>query len=491
MPASIVEVSVPASQLAEPSEIVSQDIDTAPNSTALATSGPKLAKNFASLGKAEEAAKAFGYDKLDSAATKKEFGTLDGELNKRKDDIAKARVTLEEATPYLARMQALLSQRGADRKKVLRDAKVPTWSKWAKAYAKELNYTVRTLQARIKELREGKKGGAGDSHPTPTHYTKAQTDEMVSTCKLAIKAKKASEAGRPVDAILAKVKMDGKRLREVNETAQQLPDYRKCTEQLLSVIEKYAKGEVPAAKIIEVANDIRKEVTRKQADASLTEAARAGKKGKATLLPPHKSAAPLPKAHPPTKAGGNSTFAPVAVDAKPEQAEDRAMPAKTPDATNGATVTSGRVTQVAAESSPAAKGEAAPKAQPKAASTGKRNTAVVATTPTKEAGAASKHPEKPTDNGSKTVYEAFPGGPKVLEVVIPGESSSDPPRLKYYLCAGAEKRPYPTLDGAKAACDKIAERLAQEQRGKEAERQTASVAASVSEAELETLSGPS
>ncbi len=217
---------------------------------------------------------------------------------------------------------------------------MPAWGEWIAAYAKHLNYTVRTLQTRIKGLREGKKRGTSDSRPT-IHYTKKQTDEMFSTCKFAIEAKKASEDSRPVDVILAlaKIKMGAKLLLDINETAQQLPDYRKCTERLLSVIEKYTKREAPAEEIVKVASEIRKEVTPKQANASLSEAARAGKKG--------------------------MTSVPVVVDAEPEQAK-RAAPAKTPTPAGGnkAVVTSGSAMHVAAKASPAAKGGAAPKAQP-------------------------------------------------------------------------------------------------------------------------------
>jgi len=74
--------------------------------------------------------------------------------------------------------------------------------------------------------------------------------------------------------------------------------------------------------------------------------------------------------------------------------------------------------------------------------------------------------------GSKIVHETNPGGPKVLEVAIPGEFPSDPPRLKYYVCDGEQKHPHPTLDGAKAACDKLAEQQSQKQRNEQAKKQT-------------------
>jgi hypothetical protein len=60
-------------------------------------------------------------------------------------------------------------------------------------------------------------------------------------------------------------------------------------------------------------------------------------------------------------------------------------------------------------------------------------------------------------NGAKLVHETIPGGPKVLEVAIPGEFSTDPPRLKYYVCVGDQKHPHPALNVAKAACDQMLE----------------------------------
>jgi len=56
---------------------------------------------------------------------------------------------------------------------------------------------------------------------------------------------------------------------------------------------------------------------------------------------------------------------------------------------------------------------------------------------------------------SKLVYEAFPGGPKVLEGPVLGESG-EIKGLKYYVCKGEEMQLYPTLGEATAACDRIA-----------------------------------
>jgi hypothetical protein len=75
-------------------------------------------------------------------------------------------------------------------------------------------------------------------------------------------------------------------------------------------------------------------------------------------------------------------------------------------------------------------------------------------------------------NCSKVIYEPIRGGPKVLEVAIPGRYSYDPPTLKYYVCVGEQKYPYLTLDEAKTGCDKFAGEQSQKPRNEQAKKQT-------------------
>jgi hypothetical protein len=87
--------------------------------------------------------------------TKKAFEELNGVL----DELAATVVrTLDQVVPCLAKMQSLLSQRGADRKKVLQRAGLPGWTHWAKAYAGRLDRSLRTVQDRIRQF-QGKQAG--------------------------------------------------------------------------------------------------------------------------------------------------------------------------------------------------------------------------------------------------------------------------------------------------------------------------------------------
>ena len=99
------------------------------------------------------------YQSLDAEATKKAYAELSSVL----DGFARTVIhTLDQMVPYLAAMQSLLSQRGADRKKVLTTAGLPGWTAWAKAYAAKFECSVRTIQEHINLFRTAKKdGGAG------------------------------------------------------------------------------------------------------------------------------------------------------------------------------------------------------------------------------------------------------------------------------------------------------------------------------------------
>ena len=103
-----------------------------------------------------------GYEFLGEDATRKTFRELDGVLGGLSDTIIH---NIAEIAPYLASMQSLLSQRGEDRKKVLKLAGVPTWTAWAEAYADKLNCTVRTIQSRIKSLRQPRKDSGEKDKP--------------------------------------------------------------------------------------------------------------------------------------------------------------------------------------------------------------------------------------------------------------------------------------------------------------------------------------
>lgn len=95
-----------------------------------------------------------GYESLNAAQTKKAFTELNLVLN----SLAHSAIgTLDQMTPYLAKMQSLLSQRGSDRKRVLKAAGLPSWTEWAASFADKFDRSLRTIQDYIQIYRHGTK----------------------------------------------------------------------------------------------------------------------------------------------------------------------------------------------------------------------------------------------------------------------------------------------------------------------------------------------
>ena len=93
------------------------------------------------------------YESLTVEETKAKWAELATDADKLS---GAATTSLSLLTPYLSKIQRLLSQRGADRQKVLREAGCPTWKAWSDQFAKRFQVSARTLRRHIKFLREGK-----------------------------------------------------------------------------------------------------------------------------------------------------------------------------------------------------------------------------------------------------------------------------------------------------------------------------------------------
>jgi hypothetical protein len=62
----------------------------------------------------------------------------------------------DELTPCLSQMQSLLSQRGEQRRAVLREAGLPGWTEWFEGFKKELSWKIslRAVQKKLAALRD-------------------------------------------------------------------------------------------------------------------------------------------------------------------------------------------------------------------------------------------------------------------------------------------------------------------------------------------------
>lgn len=107
-----------------------------------------------------------GFENLDPESTKTAYEGLDNLLRGLAEQVVH---TFDQMIPHLAEMQALLSQRGKARKKVLKLAGMPKWSEYAKAYAQKLDCSMRTIQDHITVLRRD-----GKSEPSSQSSAKRQ-----------------------------------------------------------------------------------------------------------------------------------------------------------------------------------------------------------------------------------------------------------------------------------------------------------------------------
>jgi hypothetical protein len=114
---------------------------------------PKNSGNISRVCDAAQGSQSNLYAGLDVKAMKAEFNHLRAELDGRVAQITRARLTIKNTVPFLSNMQALLSQRGSNRKKILRDAGLPTWTSFLEEYAKKTSYTVRQIRNLIRDFR--------------------------------------------------------------------------------------------------------------------------------------------------------------------------------------------------------------------------------------------------------------------------------------------------------------------------------------------------
>jgi hypothetical protein len=90
-----------------------------------------------------------------------EFASLQKQIDSKLDvyvaQAKKATADFDAIVPMLDRMQAMLSQRGKLRE-LMDSAKLPTWTQWFESFRKRLDedVTLRTIQRKLREYREGK-----------------------------------------------------------------------------------------------------------------------------------------------------------------------------------------------------------------------------------------------------------------------------------------------------------------------------------------------
>ncbi|MDR3676928.1 MAG: hypothetical protein P4N24_15670 [Acidobacteriota bacterium] len=198
---------------------------------------------------AESARVQGGYESLDVKSTKMTYEELNGVLEKLATTVVQ---TLDQMVPYLAKMQSLLSQRGADRRKVLQQAGLPGWTHWAKAYASKLDRSLRTIQDRIKQFRgqqaggttgKTKSGSTGERLKLDSRQQAALVKAQVAANDLVAALKSGADWQTPL-AEYQKVAVAPARLDTFMNALSPEPDWKSILKQLVDMLEECG-GELP------------------------------------------------------------------------------------------------------------------------------------------------------------------------------------------------------------------------------------------------------
>ena len=106
------------------------------------------------------------------------------------DRVAEAKIAWDRLTPWLCRQRDLLSQRGSERREVLKDANLPEWKPYFAKVVASIKSTVSTVYRRMREF-EGAKTGTGRK-PKPRLLTAPERHS------LAMKIAKAQQLAKEV-----------------------------------------------------------------------------------------------------------------------------------------------------------------------------------------------------------------------------------------------------------------------------------------------------
>ncbi len=214
--------------------------------------GPQNSRHLSPVGRR--------YDTLGVEGTRKVYTELNAALEGLAGTVVR---TMEEIVPYLARMQALLSQRGADRKMVLKKAGLPTWTKWAEGYAASLHCTLRTIQRHILLVREdhvqralgpgsaAEKGAGGSGVPKQARLDARQQAALVRAQMVANDLATALRDGTEWDPLLAEFERVGIShavLEAWSDASSRQPDWRTALVKLVDALEPVGESLPPSVR---------------------------------------------------------------------------------------------------------------------------------------------------------------------------------------------------------------------------------------------------
>ena len=168
------------------------------------------------------------YEQFDSTATKAEYERLDTALKGLADHVASG---IGGMVSHLSEMQALLSQRGEQRRSVLVAAGCPSWSDYLQEYTTTFDISVRTIQRKVRQFRNPQASQHQGEKSIPASAELTVPDEQERSRAV----RRDRDARTSGSTVPASSESDS----ALSETGMQQPDWKAILKDLLSLLRQY------------------------------------------------------------------------------------------------------------------------------------------------------------------------------------------------------------------------------------------------------------
>jgi hypothetical protein len=208
-----------------------------PNEEAMATNQPEvsLAQSAkpGALVKTPSRKLANQFASFDAEQTKKKFADLSEAIRDKSEAFESAFKDAadrwDELAPCLSQMQSLLSQRGEQRKAVLQEAGLPSWTEWFERFKEELRWKIslRAVQKKLAALRErsdgrkdGKAEGPGTSAKPESERAPYKHGYQAGKAEVQAKLKAAAEKQTTLERRVTELEKENQKLQGIADGLQ-------------------------------------------------------------------------------------------------------------------------------------------------------------------------------------------------------------------------------------------------------------------------------
>lgn len=168
------------------------------------------------------------YEQFDSTATKAEYERLDTALKGLAGHVASG---IDGMVSHLSEMQALLSQRGEQRRSVLVAAGCPSWTDYLQEYTATFEISMRTIQRKVRQFRNPQASQRQGERSLPASAELTVPDEQERSRSV----RRDRDARTSGSTVPASSESDS----ALSETGTPQPDWKAILKDLLSLLRRY------------------------------------------------------------------------------------------------------------------------------------------------------------------------------------------------------------------------------------------------------------